>query len=51
MTTPLTPMRIGDQLIDHGDGDDAARDSGTTREGPAYAVHQMTESRLVILQP
>jgi len=27
------------------------RDSGNTREGPAYAVHEMTESRLVILQP
>lgn len=27
------------------------RDSGNTREGPAYAVYEMTESRLVILQP
>jgi len=27
------------------------RDSGNTREGPAYAVHEMTEIRLVILQP
>ena len=27
------------------------RDSGNTREGPAYAVQEMTESRLVILQP
>ena len=25
------------------------RDSGNTREGPQYAVHEMTESRLVIL--
>ncbi len=25
------------------------RDSGNTREGPRYAVHEMTESRLVIL--
>jgi acyl-CoA reductase-like NAD-dependent aldehyde dehydrogenase len=25
------------------------RDSGNTREGPHYAVHEMTESRLVIL--
>jgi acyl-CoA reductase-like NAD-dependent aldehyde dehydrogenase len=27
------------------------RDSGNTREGPAYAVRSMTETRLVILQP
>jgi acyl-CoA reductase-like NAD-dependent aldehyde dehydrogenase len=27
------------------------RDSGNTREGPAYAVHEMTETRLVVLQP
>ncbi len=27
------------------------RDSGNTREGPAYAVHEMTEMRLVVLQP
>ncbi len=27
------------------------RDSGNTREGPAYAVHEMTEPRLVVLQP
>ena len=27
------------------------RDSGNTREGPAYAVREMTESRLVIIQP
>jgi acyl-CoA reductase-like NAD-dependent aldehyde dehydrogenase len=26
------------------------RDSGNTREGPSDAVHEMTESRLVILQ-
>ncbi len=26
------------------------RDSGNTREGPHYAVHEMTETRLVILQ-
>jgi acyl-CoA reductase-like NAD-dependent aldehyde dehydrogenase len=25
------------------------RDSGNTREGPRYAVHEMTETRLVIL--
>ena len=25
------------------------RDSGNTREGPAYAVREMTESRLVVL--
>ena len=24
-------------------------DSGNTREGPAYAVHEMTEARLVVL--
>jgi acyl-CoA reductase-like NAD-dependent aldehyde dehydrogenase len=27
------------------------RDSGNTREGPAYAVHEMTERRLVVVQP
>ncbi|HZN15878.1 MAG TPA: aldehyde dehydrogenase family protein [Acidimicrobiales bacterium] len=27
------------------------RDSGNTREGPAYTVREMTESRLVIIQP
>jgi acyl-CoA reductase-like NAD-dependent aldehyde dehydrogenase len=27
------------------------RDSGNTREGPAYAVREMTEERLVIIQP
>jgi acyl-CoA reductase-like NAD-dependent aldehyde dehydrogenase len=27
------------------------RDSGNTREGPRYAVEEMTESRLVILNP
>jgi len=27
------------------------RDSGNTREGPAYAAHEMTEPRLVILSP
>jgi acyl-CoA reductase-like NAD-dependent aldehyde dehydrogenase len=27
------------------------RDSGNTREGPAYAVHEMTEQRLVVFQP
>ena len=26
------------------------RDSGNTREGPAYSIHEMTESRLVVLQ-
>jgi acyl-CoA reductase-like NAD-dependent aldehyde dehydrogenase len=26
------------------------KDSGNTREGPAYAVHEMTELRLVVLQ-
>jgi acyl-CoA reductase-like NAD-dependent aldehyde dehydrogenase len=26
------------------------KDSGNTREGPAYAVHELTESRLVVLQ-
>ena len=26
-------------------------DSGNTREGPAYAVHEMTEARLVVIQP
>ena len=25
------------------------RDSGNTREGPHYAVHEMTEARLVVL--
>ena len=25
------------------------RDSGNTREGPAYAVHEMTETRLVVI--
>ncbi|HEX7521652.1 MAG TPA: aldehyde dehydrogenase family protein, partial [Acidimicrobiia bacterium] len=25
------------------------RDSGNTREGPRYAIQEMTESRLVIL--
>lgn len=27
------------------------RDSGNTREGPAYAAHEMTEARLVIMEP
>jgi hypothetical protein len=27
------------------------RDSGNTREGPHYAVREMTETRLVVLQP
>ena len=27
------------------------RDSGNTREGPAYTVREMTESRLIIVQP
>jgi acyl-CoA reductase-like NAD-dependent aldehyde dehydrogenase len=27
------------------------RDSGNTREGPAYAVREMTEHRLVVLSP
>ena len=27
------------------------RDSGNTREGPAYAIEEMTERRLVVLQP
>jgi acyl-CoA reductase-like NAD-dependent aldehyde dehydrogenase len=27
------------------------RDSGNTREGPAYAVQEMTESRLVVIHP
>jgi acyl-CoA reductase-like NAD-dependent aldehyde dehydrogenase len=27
------------------------RDSGNTREGPPYAVEEMTERRLVVLQP
>ena len=27
------------------------RDSGNTREGPAYAVREMTESRLIVVQP
>ncbi|TML64193.1 MAG: aldehyde dehydrogenase family protein [Actinobacteria bacterium] len=27
------------------------RDSGNTREGPAYAVREMTETRLVVVQP
>lgn len=27
------------------------RDSGNTREGPAYAVEEMTERRLVVMQP
>lgn len=27
------------------------RDSGNTREGPMYAAHEMTEPRLVVLQP
>jgi acyl-CoA reductase-like NAD-dependent aldehyde dehydrogenase len=27
------------------------RDSGNTREGPAYAVRELTEERLVVLQP
>lgn len=27
------------------------RDSGNTREGPAYAVEEMTERRMVIIQP
>jgi acyl-CoA reductase-like NAD-dependent aldehyde dehydrogenase len=26
------------------------RDSGNTREGPAYAVHEMTEERLIVIQ-
>jgi acyl-CoA reductase-like NAD-dependent aldehyde dehydrogenase len=25
------------------------RDSGNTREGPAYSVHEMTETRLVVI--
>lgn len=27
------------------------RDSGNTKEGPAYAAHEMTEARLVIMEP
>ncbi len=27
------------------------RDSGNTREGPAWAVREMTEERLVVLSP
>ena len=27
------------------------RDSGNTREGPAYAVREMTERRLIVIQP
>jgi hypothetical protein len=27
------------------------RDSGNTREGPAYTAQEMTESRLVVLDP
>jgi acyl-CoA reductase-like NAD-dependent aldehyde dehydrogenase len=27
------------------------RDSGNTREGPAYAIKEMTEERLVVIQP
>jgi acyl-CoA reductase-like NAD-dependent aldehyde dehydrogenase len=27
------------------------RDSGNTREGPAYAVREMTETRMVVIQP
>ena len=27
------------------------RDSGNTREGPAYAVREMTEERLIVMQP
>jgi acyl-CoA reductase-like NAD-dependent aldehyde dehydrogenase len=27
------------------------RDSGNTREGPAYAAREMTETRLVVIQP
>jgi acyl-CoA reductase-like NAD-dependent aldehyde dehydrogenase len=27
------------------------RDSGNTREGPAYAVQEMTERRLIVIQP
>ncbi len=27
------------------------RDSGNTREGPPYAVQEMTEERLVVIQP
>jgi len=26
------------------------KDSGNTREGPAYAVREMTEDRLVVIQ-
>jgi hypothetical protein len=26
------------------------KDSGNTREGPAYAIREMTEERLVVLQ-
>ena len=27
------------------------KDSGNTREGPAYSVKEMTEERLIVLQP
>jgi acyl-CoA reductase-like NAD-dependent aldehyde dehydrogenase len=27
------------------------RDSGNTREGPAYTVQEMTERRLIVFQP
>jgi acyl-CoA reductase-like NAD-dependent aldehyde dehydrogenase len=27
------------------------RDSGNTREGPAYAVREMTELRVVVINP
>ena len=27
------------------------RDSGNTREGPAWAAREMTEERLIVIQP
>ena len=27
------------------------RDSGNTREGPSYAIREMTELRLIVMQP
>jgi acyl-CoA reductase-like NAD-dependent aldehyde dehydrogenase len=41
-----TPTWRADQMPYGG-----VRDSGNTREGPGYAVREMTEERLVILQP
>jgi hypothetical protein len=42
---------IGSEVVDAGlEVLDAVAHVGNTKEGPAYAVHEMTEERLVVIQ-